>query len=56
VSTEWIVLVCSKKCVVTTTKEFTYSSSDRQLGDISEGGNTVLHENVSIQKITYKKR
>jgi len=49
VSTEWIVLVCTIKYAVTLTKEFTSSSSDRQLEDISEGGNTVLHENVYIQ-------
>jgi len=48
VSTEWIVLVCSIKYVVTMTKEFTYSSSDPQLEDISEGSNTVLYENVYI--------
>jgi len=46
VSTEWIVLVCAIKYVVTITKEFTYSSSDLQLEDISEGSNTVLYENV----------
>jgi len=46
VSTEWIVLVCSMKYAVTIAKEFTYSSSDRQLEDISEDGNTVPHENV----------
>jgi len=55
VSTEWIVLVCSIKYVVTITKEFTYSSSDRQLKDISEGGNTVLNENVSIRKINLQR-
>jgi len=48
VSTEWIALVCSIKYVVTITKEFTYSSSDRQLEDMSEGSNTVLYENVYI--------
>jgi len=56
VSTEWIVLVCSIKYVVTITKEFTYSSSDQQLEDISEDGNTVLHENVYIRKINLQKR
>jgi len=50
VSTEWIVLVWSIKYAVTITKEFTYSSSDRQLEDISENGNTVLHGNVYIPK------
>jgi len=55
VSTEWIVLLCSIKYVITISKEFTYSSSDRQLEDISEGGNTVLHENVSIRKINLQK-
>jgi len=48
VSTEWIVFVCSIKYVVTITKELAYSSSDRQLEDISKGSNTVLYENVSI--------
>jgi len=51
VSTEWIVLVCAIKYVVTITKEFTYSSSDLQLVDISEGSNTVLYENVYTCKI-----
>ena len=51
VSTEWIVLVCSIKYVVTMTKKFPYSSSDRQPDNISEGGNTVLHENVYIRRI-----
>jgi len=37
--------------VVTVTKEFTYSSSEQQLEDIPEGGNTVLDENVCIRKI-----
>jgi len=55
VSTEWIVLVCSIKYVVTITKVFTYSSLDRQLDDISEGGNTVLHENIYIRKINLQK-
>jgi len=41
VSTEWIVLVWSIKFVVAITKEFTYSSSDRQLDDIFKGDNTV---------------
>jgi len=45
-STEWIVLVCSMKYVVTITKEFTYSSSDRQLEDISKGIKVDLLENV----------
>jgi len=48
VSTEWIVLVCSIKYVVTITKEFTNNSSVRQLEDISEGSNTVLYENVYV--------
>jgi len=48
VSTEWIVLVCSIKYVVTITKELRYSSSDRQLENISQGSNTVLNENVYI--------
>ena len=51
VSTGWIVLVCSIKYVVTMTKKFPYSSSDRQPDNISEGGNTVLHENVYIRTI-----
>jgi len=34
---------------------FTYSSLDRQLDDISEGGNTVLHENIYIRKINLQK-
>jgi len=34
--------------VVIITKEFTYSPSDRELEDISEGSNTVLYENVYI--------
>jgi len=48
VSTEWNVLVSFIKYVVTITikKEFTYRQSDRQLGDIFEGGNTVPHDNV----------
>ena len=54
-SSEWIVLVCSIKYAVTITKVFTYSSSDRQLKDISEGDNTVLHENVYIWKIYLQK-
>ena len=37
------------------TKEFMYSSSDRQLEDISEGSNTVLYENVYIWKINLQK-
>jgi len=32
-----------------------YSSSDRQLEDISEGSNTDLHENVYFQKINLQK-
>jgi len=55
VSTEWIVLVWSIKYAVTITNEFTYSSSDQQLEDISEGGNTVLHENVYTRKINLQK-
>jgi len=55
VSTEWIVLVCSIKYVVTITKEFTYSSSDRQLDDTAEKGNSILHENVYIRKINLQK-
>jgi len=57
VSTEWIVLVCSIKCVVTITKYFTYSQSDRQVDDIFEGGNTVymkmyrLYSKMSLQKM-----
>jgi len=31
---------------ITIKKEFTYRQSDRQLGDIFEGGNTVPHDNV----------
>jgi len=54
-STEWIVLVCSMKYVVTITKEFTYSSSDRQLEDISEGIKVNLHENVYFRKINLRK-
>jgi len=54
VVTERIVLVCSIKYVVTMTKEFAYSS-DRQLDDISQSGNTVLHENVYIRKINPRK-
>jgi len=30
--------------------EFTYSSSDRQPEDISEGSNTDMHENVYLRK------
>jgi len=41
--------------VVTITKEFTYSSSDRQLQDISEGSNTDQHENVYFRKINLQK-
>jgi len=32
-----------------------YSSSDRQLDDISESGNTDLYENVCIWKINLQK-
>jgi len=52
-STEWIVLVCSKNNVVTITKKFTYSSSVRQLEDISKGSNTDLHENVFFFRKIY---
>jgi len=38
---------------ITTKKELTYRSSDRQLDDIFEGGNTVHHENLYIRKQTY---
>jgi len=55
VSTEWIALVWSIKYVVTTTKEFTYSESDRQLDDIVECGNTVPHENICIRKTNLQK-
>jgi len=55
-STEWIVLVCSIKYVVSIPKEFTCSSSDRQLEDISEGSNTDQHENVYFRKINLNKR
>ena len=54
-STEWIVFVWSIKYVVTITKEFTHSSSDRQLEDISEGSNTDLHENMYFRKINLQK-
>jgi len=54
-STEWIVLVCFIEYGVTITKEFMYSSSDRQLEIISEGSNTDLHENVYFQKINLQK-
>ena len=47
--------VCSIKYVVTVTKEFTYSSSDRQPDDISESGNSVLNENVYIRTINLQK-
>jgi len=40
----------------TITKESTYSSSGRKLDDISESGNTVVHENVYIQTKIYEKR
>jgi len=49
------MLTCSIQYVVTITKEFTYSSSDRQLDDISESANTVLNENVYIRKINLQK-
>jgi len=55
VSTEWIVLLCSIKYVITITKKFTHSSSDGQVEDIFEGGNMILHENVSIRKINLQK-
>jgi len=55
ISTEWIVLVRSIKYVVAITKEFTYSSSDRQLEDISEGSNTDMHENAYFRKINLQK-
>jgi len=42
--------------VVTITKEFTYSSSGRQLEDISEGSNADLHENVYFRKINLQKK
>jgi len=41
--------------VVTMTKEFTYSNSDRQLDDIFEVGNMVPQENVYIRKINLQK-
>jgi len=43
--------------MVTTTKGFTYSYSNRQLGDIFDGGNMVPHESVSyIRKINLQKK
>jgi len=49
------LFVCCIKYVITITKVFTYSSSDRQPEDISEGSNTVLHENVYIRKLNLQK-
>jgi len=41
--------------MVTATKGFMYSKSDRQLDDIFEGGNMVPHESVYIWKINLQK-
>ena len=55
-STERIVLVWSIKYVVTITKEFAYSYSDRELDVIFEDGNAIPHKNVYIRKINLQKR